>query len=592
MPERPRALPPGAPILAIDTALLRAVVALGTADGTLSRRLRWEAGHRHGEELLPRLKSLLAAHGIAARDRSAVSSLGPVPAPSPASGSASRRPRRSRTASACRSSGISTAAALLAAASVDARAGRPSRSLLPAGPSDRVLVRDGHGGAAAGRHGAGPPDLRRRPGGRRPARSGAPGDALARGERCGRRARRRRSSASAPTARPAATSTTGAPRARVRDAAARRDAASVGRWRGRTAPGEAFGSSRWRFGRPRRRPGDRAAQLPDAVAVARLPDRARDESPGDITSSHGSPAGSSATAACGSWSTRPTSPRSRSIPTSDAGGSASACCWRCSTLRDAPERARGDARGAAVESAGATALREIRLSARRTATALLQRRQRGRPDHDDRVARERRDARADRPAAGGARGARTGRRVQGPLVADADDADRPGRRSARLMAGPLILADRDELRRDRHRAVEGGRTIHSNVVASQVALHAASGGIVPGGRRAGAPALDRARARRGDRGRRRRLVGHRRRGRHEGPRASPARCSSGINFAKGLAFVHEKPLVGVNHLEGHLYAAWLQPPGRAPRHRSPEFPARRARSCRAVTRSSSRCATT
>ena len=31
----------------------------------------------------------------------------------------------------------------------------------------------------------------------------------------------------------------------------------------------------------------------------------------------------------------------------------------------------------------------------------------------------------------------------------------------------------------------------------------------------------------------------------------------GINFAKGLAFVHDKPLVGVNHLEGHIYAAWL-----------------------------------
>jgi N6-L-threonylcarbamoyladenine synthase len=31
----------------------------------------------------------------------------------------------------------------------------------------------------------------------------------------------------------------------------------------------------------------------------------------------------------------------------------------------------------------------------------------------------------------------------------------------------------------------------------------------------------------------------------------------GINFAKTLAWVHDKPLVGVNHLEGHLYAAWL-----------------------------------
>jgi N6-L-threonylcarbamoyladenine synthase len=32
---------------------------------------------------------------------------------------------------------------------------------------------------------------------------------------------------------------------------------------------------------------------------------------------------------------------------------------------------------------------------------------------------------------------------------------------------------------------------------------------------------------------------------------------SGINFAKALSWVHDKPLVGVNHLEGHVYAAWL-----------------------------------
>jgi N6-L-threonylcarbamoyladenine synthase len=32
----------------------------------------------------------------------------------------------------------------------------------------------------------------------------------------------------------------------------------------------------------------------------------------------------------------------------------------------------------------------------------------------------------------------------------------------------------------------------------------------------------------------------------------------GLNFAKTLAWVHDKPLVGVNHLEGHLYAAWLR----------------------------------
>ena len=44
---------------------------------------------------------------------------------------------------------------------------------------------------------------------------------------------------------------------------------------------------------------------------------------------------------------------------------------------------------------------------------------------------------------------------------------------------------------------------------------------------------------------------------------SPARSWSGINVAKTLAWVHDKPLVGVNHLEGHVYAAWLRDPGQA-----------------------------
>jgi N6-L-threonylcarbamoyladenine synthase len=38
----------------------------------------------------------------------------------------------------------------------------------------------------------------------------------------------------------------------------------------------------------------------------------------------------------------------------------------------------------------------------------------------------------------------------------------------------------------------------------------------------------------------------------------------GINFAKALAWVHDKPLIGVNHLEGHVYAAWLADPGTDP----------------------------
>ncbi len=31
----------------------------------------------------------------------------------------------------------------------------------------------------------------------------------------------------------------------------------------------------------------------------------------------------------------------------------------------------------------------------------------------------------------------------------------------------------------------------------------------------------------------------------------------GLNMAKSVAFAHNLPLIGINHLEGHLYAAWL-----------------------------------
>src|SRR5258708_18046391 len=31
----------------------------------------------------------------------------------------------------------------------------------------------------------------------------------------------------------------------------------------------------------------------------------------------------------------------------------------------------------------------------------------------------------------------------------------------------------------------------------------------------------------------------------------------GVNFAKALAFGWDKPLIGVNHIEGHVYSLWL-----------------------------------
>jgi tRNA N6-adenosine threonylcarbamoyltransferase len=120
--------------------------------------------------------------------------------------------------------------------------------------------------------------------------------------------------------------------------------------------------------------------------------------------------------------------------------------------------------------------------------------------------------------------------------------------------------------------IRGGRTILSNVVASQTALHAASGGIVPevaarAHLRWIVPVLDEALA--------------------DADVAvedvdavavthGPGLAGSllvGLNFAKTLAWIHDKPLVGVNHLEGHLYAAWLRDPGsQAAQPEEPVFP--------------------
>ena len=43
-----------------------------------------------------------------------------------------------------------------------------------------------------------------------------------------------------------------------------------------------------------------------------------------------------------------------------------------------------------------------------------------------------------------------------------------------------------------------------------------------------------------------------------GPGLGPA-LIIGISFAKTLAWLHKKPLIGVNHMEGHIYSNWLNP---------------------------------
>jgi tRNA N6-adenosine threonylcarbamoyltransferase len=124
------------------------------------------------------------------------------------------------------------------------------------------------------------------------------------------------------------------------------------------------------------------------------------------------------------------------------------------------------------------------------------------------------------------------------------------------MSSPRILAIETSCDETGVAVVSGGRRIESNVVASQVAIHAATGGIVP-------------------------EVAARQQLRWIVPGLEAALREAavdwddidalavtygpgligsllvGINVAKGLAASHELPLVAVNHIEGHIYANWL-----------------------------------
>ena len=105
--------------------------------------------------------------------------------------------------------------------------------------------------------------------------------------------------------------------------------------------------------------------------------------------------------------------------------------------------------------------------------------------------------------------------------------------------------------------VDGGRRILASVVASQTPLHAPTGGIVPevaarAHLRWMLPVLDEALSRAGLRD-------------AADVDAIAVTCGPGlagsllvgITMAKTLAFLHDRQLVPVNHLEGHIYAAWL-----------------------------------
>ena len=114
--------------------------------------------------------------------------------------------------------------------------------------------------------------------------------------------------------------------------------------------------------------------------------------------------------------------------------------------------------------------------------------------------------------------------------------------------------------------VENGRVIESSVIASQVDLHAQFGGVYP--ELASREHVKAAYA----------TVNEALQQAHMGlsdldgiaVTSGPGLAGSlvvGVNLAKGLALSTELPVIGVNHLEGHLYSAWLYQAGSKP---SPE----------------------
>jgi N6-L-threonylcarbamoyladenine synthase len=124
------------------------------------------------------------------------------------------------------------------------------------------------------------------------------------------------------------------------------------------------------------------------------------------------------------------------------------------------------------------------------------------------------------------------------------------------MTAPRILAIESSCDETGVAVVVGGRRIEADQVATQVALHAATGGIVP-------------------------EVAARQQLRWIVPTLEAALAEAavdwaaidavavtygpglvgsllvGVNVAKGLAAAHGLPLIGVNHIEGHIYANWL-----------------------------------
>jgi tRNA threonylcarbamoyl adenosine modification protein YeaZ len=128
-------------VLAIDTATTRVVVASGTPDGRADGITTWTAGYRHGETLLPTIGRFLGEQNIRrSRLTGIVVGTGPGAFTGLRVGIATAKGLAHGLGLPI--VGVSTAEALLAAAAGLGEAGSPVL-LLPAGPSDRIVVRAG-----------------------------------------------------------------------------------------------------------------------------------------------------------------------------------------------------------------------------------------------------------------------------------------------------------------------------------------------------------------------------------------------------------------------------------------------------------------
>lgn len=119
--------------------------------------------------------------------------------------------------------------------------------------------------------------------------------------------------------------------------------------------------------------------------------------------------------------------------------------------------------------------------------------------------------------------------------------------------------------------VEDGRLIHSNVISSQISLHQAHGGVVPelaarAQLTAIIPVVDQALAEAKVTLREVDLIAF-----TQGPGLAGS-LLVGVNTAKTIGYARGIPILGINHLEAHVYANWLVTLDDADRP-EPELPA-------------------